>query len=57
MNSFKVIVQEIRSIKRSNSFDDIKQLQQPSKIKETRRRKPGYPNNNFAGKKDKKDQL
>jgi hypothetical protein len=52
MNSFKGIVQEIRSIKRSNSLDDLRQFQQPPKIKETRRRKPGYPNNNYAGKKD-----
>jgi hypothetical protein len=54
INSFNNLSQEIRSIKRSNSFDDLKQFQQPPKVKETRRRKPGYPNNNYAGKKDVK---
>jgi hypothetical protein len=53
MNSFNSLTREIRSIKKSNSFDDLKQLQQPPEIKESRRRKPGYPNNN-AGKKDVK---
>jgi hypothetical protein len=51
MNSFNGLTREIGSIKRSNSFDDLKQFQQPPEIKEKRGRKPGYPNNNHAGKK------
>jgi hypothetical protein len=57
MNSFNGLTREIRSIKKSNSFDDLRQLQQPPEIKESRRRKPGYPSNNSAGKKDVKRSL
>jgi hypothetical protein len=36
MNSFNGLTREIRSIKRSNIFDDLRQLQQPPEIKESR---------------------
>jgi hypothetical protein len=54
MNSFNGLTREIRSIKKSNTFDDLRQLQQPPEIKESRRRKPVYPSNSSAGKRDVK---
>jgi hypothetical protein len=55
MKSINNVLQEVRVIKRSNRFDDLKQLQQPLIVKESRRkRRPGYPSNHFEEKEDVK---